>query len=222
MERVAERLYLLDGFPKYAINVYLMGDVLLDAGTRYAANRILRQLEGHSVSVHALTHAHPDHQGSSHEVCETLGIPLWCGEGDADAMESGDFSRASPRNWNIALQQLFWTGPAHPVAWRLKEGDVIAGFTVIDAPGHSPGQVAYWRESDRVLVLGDVLNGMNLLTSVPGLHEPPKLFTVDPAQNRASARKLAALKPELICFGHGRPWRDAEAFQRFAGNLARS
>ena len=101
----------------------------------------------------------------------------------------------------------------------MKEGDEVAGFTIIEAPGHSPGQVAYWRESDRVLILGDVLNGMNLITSVQGLHEPPSLFTVDPALNRASAKKLAALKPEVVCFGHGKPWRNPEKFQRFVATL---
>ena len=48
----------------------------------------MRQLQGRTVSAHALTHAHPDHQGSSHAVCERLGIPLWCGEGDVPAMET--------------------------------------------------------------------------------------------------------------------------------------
>ena len=59
----APDLTLLPGFPKYAINVYLMGDVLVDAGIRSDSKRILRQLQGHSVTAHALTHVHPDHQG---------------------------------------------------------------------------------------------------------------------------------------------------------------
>ena len=41
----------------------------------------------------------------------------------------------------------------------------------------SPGHVAYWRESDRVPILGDVLINMNLITTLPGLHEPPAFFT---------------------------------------------
>lgn len=213
MLKIADGLYLLDGWPRNAINIYLMGDVLVDAGTKWARGRILRQLEGREVRAHALTHAHPDHQGASHAVCEALGIPLWCPEGDADAMESGDFSSTLPRNWNTGLQNLFWTGPAHPVARRLREGDEVGGFRVIDAPGHSPGQVAYWRERDRVLVLGDVLNGMNLITGRPGLHEPPLLFTVDPELNRRSIRKLAELHPETICFGHGPAMRGTTVFQ---------
>ncbi len=219
MIEIAPDLHILTGFPPYGINIYLMGDVLLDAGTRLARRRILSQLKGHEVTAHALTHAHPDHQGASHAVCEALNIPLYCGEADADAMETGDHSAVIPVNWNTAAQHRFWTGPPHPVAKRLKEGDIVAGFTVIDAPGHSPGQVAYWREADRLLILGDVLNGMNLLTSIPGLHEPPTLFTVDPKLNRDSARKLAKLQPEVVCFGHGKPWRDAERFQHFVAAL---
>ncbi len=89
MRQLADDLWLLRGFPPYAINVYLIGDVLIDAATRRGGRRILKQLAGRTVSAHALTHAHPDHQGASKEVCEALGIPLWCHELDADAMEQG-------------------------------------------------------------------------------------------------------------------------------------
>jgi len=219
MEEIAPDLYLLRGFPKYAINVYLMGEVLLDAGTRLARNRILNQLKGRSVSAHALTHAHPDHQGASHAVCEALGLPFWVSEGDAHAAETGDLSGTIPGGPLVSAQNKWWTGPGHPVDRKLVEGDEVAGFQVLECPGHSPGQIAYWREQDKVLILGDVLNGMNLLTTARGLHEPPKVFTVDPAQNRESARKLAALAPELICFGHGPPWRDPESFQGFVASL---
>ena len=59
MKRLIDGLYLLRGFPPFAINVYLMGDVIVDAGTRHATRRILRQVRGHPVSALALTHAHP-------------------------------------------------------------------------------------------------------------------------------------------------------------------
>lgn len=217
---IADNVLLLRGTPKFGINVYLIGDVLLDAGTRFAGRRILRQINGRRISVHVLTHAHPDHQGASREICQALDIPLWCGTGDADAMESGDWDRVLPVNWNTKLQHRFWTGPAHPVARRLKEGDEVAGFAVLETPGHSPGHVAYWREHDRVLILGDVLNGMNLITTKPGLHEPPVLFTVNPVLNRESIRRVAALAPEIVCFGHGPPLRNAAApLKAFADSL---
>jgi len=45
----------------------------------------------------------------------------------------------------------------HLVSRTLAEGDRIAGFSVLQVQGHSPGHLAFWRERDRVLVLGDVL-----------------------------------------------------------------
>jgi glyoxylase-like metal-dependent hydrolase (beta-lactamase superfamily II) len=220
MKQLADGLYMLGGFPPNAINVYLVGDVLIDAATRQAERRILREIRGHSLSAHALTHAHPDHQGSSHALCERLAIPLWCGSADVPAMETpGGIGASQAPGWLNRFQARFWTGPPHPVSRALHEGDEVAGFAVLECPGHSPGHVAYWRESDRVLILGDVLNNMNLITSIPGLHEPPAVFTPDPARNRDSARRLAALEPELVCFGHGPPLRDPRALREFVASL---
>jgi glyoxylase-like metal-dependent hydrolase (beta-lactamase superfamily II) len=180
----------------------------------------MRQHDGRRLSAHALTHAHPDHQGSSHAICERLQIPLWCGRGDVHAMETpGGISNSQAPGWLNTLQKRFWTGPPHPVSRALAEGDEVAGFTVLESPGHSPGQVAYWRESDRVLILGDVLNNINLRTGITGLHEPPDVFTPDPPRNRESARRLAALRPRLSCFGHGPPLRDPGRLADFADRL---
>jgi hydroxyacylglutathione hydrolase len=220
MKQLAEDVYLLHGMPPNAINVYLVGDVLIDAATRQAERRIMRQIADRTVTAHALTHAHPDHQGSSHAVCERLGIPLWCGQGDIPAMETpGGIKNSQAPGWLNRFQARFWTGPPHPVARALQEGDEVAGFTVLEVPGHSRGHVAYWRESDRVLILGDVLNGMNVRTGRPGLHEPPTIFTPDPPRNRESARRLAALEPALACFGHGPPLRDPRKLADFASRL---
>lgn len=43
--------------------------------------------------------------------------------------------------------------------------------------------------------------------------------TPDPARNRESARKLAALEPELVCFGHGAPLRDQRKLKQFVDGL---
>ena len=220
MKELASNVFMLRGLPPNAINVYVAGDVLIDAATRQAERRIMRQISGRTINAHALTHAHPDHQGSSHAICERLGIPLWCGQADVPAMETpGGISNSQAPGWLNRFQQRFWTGPPHPVARALVEGDEVAGFTVLESPGHSPGQVAYWRESDRVLILGDVLNNMNLLTAVPGLREPPDIFTPDPPRNRRSARRLAELRPQLTCFGHGPPLRDPGKLAEFVSRL---
>ncbi len=221
MKKLADDLFLLDGFPPYVINVYLIGDVLLDAGSRHAAGRILKQLRGRTVSRHVLTHAHADHQGSSHEVCETLGIPLWCGDRDADAAEDGRIrERMPPHPINTLLGWVF-PGPGHRVDVRLSEGDDVAGFKVLDTPGHSAGHISLWRESDRSLICGDVFTNIDTITGAPGLHEPKRFFTPDPVRNRESMRRLAELEPELVCFGHGAPLRDLAKLRSFTDSLPR-
>src|SRR5262249_12963344 len=80
MRLVADNVWQLSGFPEHYFNVYLAGDVLIDCATRWARRRIFRQLAGRSLSLVALTHVHPDHQGVARKVCETYGVPLACHE----------------------------------------------------------------------------------------------------------------------------------------------
>jgi hydroxyacylglutathione hydrolase len=220
VKQVADGVWQLAGIPPHAINVYLLGDVLVDAATRHAGRRILRQLRGREVGAHALTHAHPDHQGASKEVCEALGIPFWVGERDADAAERPELIRE--RQPEHPITRLFYrvmTGPGRRVDRRLREGDEVAGFQVLEAPGHSAGHLAFWRESDRVLILGDVLNNMDTMTGIRGLREPKPFFTPDPAENRRSAKRLAALEPSVVLFGHGPPLRNTRKLVDFAQAL---
>jgi glyoxylase-like metal-dependent hydrolase (beta-lactamase superfamily II) len=216
VKEVADGVWQLRGFPPNGINVYLVGDLLIDAATRLAGKRILKQLEGRDVKAHALTHAHPDHQGASKEVCATLGIPFWVPERDADAAETPRLIRE--RQPDKPINRLIfkaWAGPGRSVDRRLHEGDEVAGFKVLDTPGHSAGHVSFWRESDRVLILGDVLNNMDVITGLPGLREPKAYFTPDPQENRRSIHRLGELEPELALFGHGAPLRNPRKFAEF-------
>ena len=107
----------------------LAGEVLIDAGCRQSIRRILKQLDGHEVRVHALTHAHPDHQGASSQVCEELGIPFWCPELDVPAAE--DPKLIEERQPDKFMAHFFWRifhGPGHKVDRAIKEGDEVAGW----------------------------------------------------------------------------------------------
>jgi len=59
--------------------------------------------------------------------------------------------------------------------------------------------------------LGDVFFNNNILTTRRGLRQPVRIFTVDPARNRESMRRLIDLDPAVAVFGHGPPLRDAGA-----------
>lgn len=217
MNRLTEDVFQLPLAPRSAVNAYLVGDVLIDAGTAGSAKRILRELQGHAVVAHALTHAHIDHVGGSKKVVDALDVPVWAPAGDAAAVEAGKPDAADNLLEPVASRS-GWR-PV-PVARRLQEGDEVGpGFVVLDVPGHSPGHVAFWREADRTLVCGDVFFHISLLTGRPRLREPLGPFTVDPVQNRASMRRLAALKPELVLFGHGVPLRDPAKLSAFSDAL---
>ena len=109
------------------------------------------------------------------------------------------------------------SGPGHTVARALREGDEVAGFKVLDTPGHTPGHVAFWREADRVLVAGDIIFNLDYFGGRPGLTEPFRFVNSDVGQLRESARRIAELEPELVLFGHGPPLRDPAKLARFAG-----
>ncbi len=220
MKEVAPDLWQLRGFPPDGINVYLAGDVLIDAATRRAGKRILGQVGGRPLSMLALTHVHPDHQGAAKEICEKRDIPLACHADDVDAMEGR--RPVQERDGEAFLNRMirrYWEGPPHDVGRVLNEGDEVAGFRVIHAPGHARGEVIYFRESDRVAIAGDVINTVHIWTGIPGIHEPPGIFTLDPVENRRSIRKLLDLRPSVICVGHGRPLRDLSKLERFAAKL---
>lgn len=220
MNELADGVYQLSGKPPNMINIYFIDGILVDAGTPQAHKRIFRELGDRVPTAHLVTHAHPDHYGSSHAVCEKYGIPLLTGTNDADAIE-----KSGPEAADTFIARNFLSKmpppPAHPVDTRLKEGDKVGSFEVIDTPGHSRGHIVLWRAGDRTLVLADVLFNLNPLTMGTGLREPPLMLTLDPAQNRDSARKVAELEPELVLFGHGPVLRSSEAFTWFVATLPR-
>lgn len=209
MKQVADDVWQLPLAPRESVNAYLLGDVLVDAGTAGMGGRIVKALSGRPVGAHTITHAHSDHVGGSKAVVDALGVPFLAPAGDAAAVEAG---RQVPAD--NALKPVFGAlgrFSAVPVERRLQEGDEVGGFTVLDTPGHSPGHIAFWRETDRVLVCGDVWFNMLLPRLKPGLREPFGFATPDPARNRASMRRLAELEPRIACFGHGPVMTDAAA-----------
>jgi glyoxylase-like metal-dependent hydrolase (beta-lactamase superfamily II) len=106
--------------------------------------------------------------------------------------------------------------PATPVDREVGDGEVLpevlGGLTVVATPGHAPGHIAFWQPERRLLFCGDVI------FRLPNLRLPFSFFTVDMEENKRSIRKVAALEPAIVCFGHGRPLREhtAAAIHAFA------
>lgn len=213
MNQVADGVWQIDGLLANALNVYLAGDILFDAATRWHAWYLRRKLHGHKLSMVALTHCHPDHQGAAWFLCRRNGIPLACHEADVPAMDGSGPMR--PKTIIVHWLGDLIAGPPLRVRRVLRDGDMVGEFRVIHAPGHTPGHVIYFRERDRLAIAGDLLANISFVTLEPGLRLPPSAFCTDPLQNFKSVELLASLNPSLVLFGHGPPLRKVEQLHWF-------
>lgn len=219
MQQLAEDVWQIALAPRSLINAYLVGDVLVDAGMKPQGGKVVKAVAGRGVRTHVLTHVHNDHAGGTKHVKETLGVPVWVGAGDAQALRSGKVIPPPSVPGGSLLSGAAGSPKVEPDR-ELHEGEEIGhGFVVLETPGHSPGHLSFWRESDRTLICGDVFFGMNVVTTRYGIRQPLGMFTYDQPLNRRSERRLAELEPKLLLFGHGPPLRDPAAVKAFVATL---
>ncbi|HEV2975402.1 MAG TPA: MBL fold metallo-hydrolase [Solirubrobacteraceae bacterium] len=214
-ELVAEGVWVLQGQPARC-NVYLIEDdggvTLFDAGARTMARALARagaKLGG--IRRIVLGHGHTDHRGAA----PALGAPVYCHAAEAqDAEGSGGF-RYWPeglaglpfphRQAQRLLHRYAWDGGPVEIAGTVTEGDRIAGFTVVEIPGHAPGQIALWRESDRLALSSDCFYTLDTWGRDSEPHLPFEVYNYDTEQARASIVKLAELDPAAAWPGHAKP-----------------
>ena len=107
----------------------------------------------------------------------------------------------------------------------------LPGWTLLRTPGHTPGHVSFYRESDRTLLVGDAFCTCKpesffeaSIAQTPELHGPPSYFTSDWEAAKESVRKLAALEPKVVIPGHGKPLTGADvpaALHKLADDFVR-
>jgi hydroxyacylglutathione hydrolase len=214
-ELVAAGVWVVQGQPAKC-NVYLIEDeggvTLFDAGARTMTRAVASagaKLGG--IRRVVLGHAHTDHRGTA----PALGAPVLCHADEVqDAEGSGGF-RYWPeglrglsfphRQAHLILHRYFWDGGPVKIAGTVAEGDEIAGFRVIAIPGHAPGQIALWRESDRLALTSDCFYTIDDWGRDCDPHVPIPLYTYDSDAARESMLKIAALEPAAAWPGHGLP-----------------
>jgi len=221
LEKVADGVWLLRGDFRGAMNVYFLEDgdgvVQFDAGTkgmRRKARAAADQLGGLKRVV--LGHAHADHRGTA----PFLGAPVFChadevadGESDAAIAPYMDLSQLPVAwvRWIYPTLLRRWDGGAVRIAGTVAEGEEVAGFRVVHFPGHAPGLIGLWRESDRVALVSDTVYMVDSARLKP-LPEgeasvPHPAWAWDHAKAKESVRKLAALDPAVVAAGHEQPLR---------------
>lgn len=159
-----------------------------------------------------LTHAHQSHLGGLAALKAATGATVYCHEWEADII-AGNRKVEVPKTTTLVpqkpfkiyyLQAAFVLGlgmpPSCDVDQNLKDGDHVGPLTVMHAPGHTPGSLAFYWPERRALITGDIV------TTWPEVALGWPQITLDNKQNRASVSKLAdMLDTEIVCVGHGQP-----------------
>lgn len=212
MQEVAPEVWLVEGLAPYAINCYLVGDVLIDCATRWSLGRLHRELGPRRLGLIVLTHVHPDHQGCAQRLSVEHGAPVKCHSQDLRVLRG---EQPDPnRRWSNRLAQALWAGPACPAAEAFAPEERVAGFRIVHAPGHTAGSVILFRDVDRVAICGDVIMSYWLPGGGVRSCEPFRSACCDWGENRRSIRRLWELQPRLILPGHGPPVRETVLLER--------
>ncbi|HET9162441.1 MAG TPA: MBL fold metallo-hydrolase [Solirubrobacterales bacterium] len=236
MERVADGVWLLRGDLRKGMNIYFLEDgdgfVQFDAGSKGMTRKARAEAErlGGLKRV-VLGHAHADHRGTA----PYMGVPVHChpdevadAESDAPIAPYMDLSQlpVAPVRWLYPFLLRRWDGGAVKIAGTVAEGDEVAGFEVIHFPGHAPGLIGLWRESDRVALVSDVVYFIDSTRLKPlprgEASVPHPAWAWDHAKAKESVRKLAALEPKVVAAGHAEPLRGEnlrETLERAAEKL---
>jgi glyoxylase-like metal-dependent hydrolase (beta-lactamase superfamily II) len=175
-----------------------------------------------------LTHGHFDHVGALHTLLEKWDVPLYAHRLELPYLTGR--SAYPPPDPTVgggavaALSRFYPRGPynfgdrIHPLP---ADGSVpgMPGWRWIHTPGHTPGHVSLFRDSDRTLIAGDAFvttkqeSAIAALTQRPEIHGPPAYFTPDWQSARRSVELLAALEPWRVATGHGRPLEGEEMLE---------
>lgn len=218
-------------FTVQIVNVFMVGNLdskqftLIDAGTPHSADMIITAVEkrfGKDAKPEAilLTHGHFDHVGGLIELIEKWDVPVYAHELELPfltgkksypkpdlSVEGGLIAKSSPLFPNEPIQL------GEHVHLLPEDGTVpyLPQFKWIHTPGHAPGQVAFFREKDRLLIAADTFVTVKqdslykVMTQELEINGPPVYLTTDWKAAKQSVEKLAKLEPSIAVTGHGLP-----------------
>ena len=228
------------------VNVFAVagptGWTLVDAGLPLSASKIKHWAEGHfgqgsKPDAIVLTHGHFDHVGAIKDLLEVWDVPVYA-HTDEFPFLTGHAKYPAPDptvgGGLMSAMSFLFPRDSKDLSGRVQplpiDGSVptLPGWQYIHTPGHAPGHISLYRDSDKVLIAGDAFcttdqnSFMAVAKQLPELHGPPAYYTPDWDAARSSVERLAALRPKAIAPGHGLPMcglEVADQLQRLALNF---
>lgn len=215
------------------VNIVIIGNphnnepfILIDAGMPGSGNSIITAIEerfgNRRPEAIILTHGHFDHVGGIIDLVNYWNIPIYAHELELPYLTGiqayPDFDSTVEGGLVAKLSPLF---PNEPINLGDKilslptDGSIPAleGWKWLHTPGHSPGHISLFRESDRALIAGDAFVTVKqeylykVLTQEQEISGPPRYATTDWRAAWNSVMKLDALNPSVAITGHGYPMK---------------
>jgi glyoxylase-like metal-dependent hydrolase (beta-lactamase superfamily II) len=189
--------------------------VLFDCGYPWQATAIVDSLERLGCPIRqlgtiAITHDDYDHSGALAELVALTPAQVVAHRLEAESLQSEDW-REIPRQKGLGsyivssvIGLAYAARPKQPVVVSrpVEDGaELPGGWIAVHTPGHTPGHLAYWHPATRILIAGDALGGPQ---GDGEIRANTGYYSVNDEEVIRSVRKLAALGPDTICFGHGR------------------
>ncbi|MEZ4522286.1 MAG: MBL fold metallo-hydrolase [Thermomicrobiales bacterium] len=208
----SDHLVELTRFPLvFPVSCYFVkeddGLTLIDTGMSGTGKQILAAAEeiGQPIVRIALTHSHGDHAGSLDELHELLpDAEVLVGNREAKLL-AGDRSLETGEPQE-KLRGGYLTAETTPTR-LLNHGDRVGSLEVLAAPGHTPGQIAFFDTRDQTLIAGDAFQtraGIAVSGTVKWLFPFPAFATWHKPTALESAHLLRALAPSRLAVGHGK------------------
>jgi len=146
-------------FVLFYVHAFMIGDTLIDTGTRYVQDEFLKALKGKQVKTIINTHHHEDHTGNNQAIQREFGAKIYA---HRDALRY----LKNPSDMNLKLyQKIFW-GLPQPSIGELIGRDVKIDnykFEVIISPGHSIDHICLYQPDNGWLFTGDIFCGKKIL-----------------------------------------------------------
>ena len=156
-----------------------------------------------------LSHADADHRGGAPALGTARLLPRGGARGGAVAGPIADYwdLEKLDAHGRVLLSKALPAGTeARSPSRHVAEGDEVAGFRVIELPGHSPGLIGLFRDSDRLALVSDCVYTLDPQTGLKGpAHVPASRLRRRHRAGTASIRKLAELEPSAVWAGHADP-----------------
>jgi glyoxylase-like metal-dependent hydrolase (beta-lactamase superfamily II) len=211
--KITEHGSYLMQLTRFATNCYFVreddGLTLVDCSWPGSANAIVRAAAAVEAPIRriVLTHAHHDHTGSLEPLCRRLAdVKLLVGRRESRLL-AGDLERV-PGEPNGGLRRSIYRARAVQPDAMLDPGSRVGALEVVDAKGHTPGQIGLVDTRDGTLICGDayLTVGKPFVCTEPVLRFPvPALLGLWHGPTAiSSARALRRLEPARLATGHGR------------------